>query len=45
MIMRGKRSPAMGTHVSPKQMSKYDVWNNVKVAIVLNGTVSTKVAW
>ena len=45
MIMRGKRTPAIGIHVIPKQTNRYDVWNNVNKAIVLNGTVSTNVVW
>ena len=45
MIMRGKRTPAIGIHVIPKQTSRYVVWNSVNMAIVLNGTVSTNVVW
>lgn len=44
MIINGKRTPAIGIHVIPKQTSKYTVWKIVNAAIVLNGTVSTKVA-
>lgn len=45
MIIRGNKTPAIGIHVIPKQISKYMVWNSVNRAIDLNGTVSTKVAW
>lgn len=45
MMRRGKRTPAIGTHVIPKQRSKYVVWKRVNIAMVLKGTVSTKVAW
>ena len=45
MIMRGKRTPAIGIHVIPKQTSRYVVWKSVNMAIVLNGTVSTNVVW
>lgn len=45
MIIRGNKTPAIGIHVIPKQISKYAVWNSVNKAIALNGTVSTKVAW
>jgi len=45
MINSGKRTPAIGIQVKPKQRSKYTVWNTVNMATVLKGTVSTKVAW
>lgn len=45
MIIKGNITPAIGTQVSPKQISRYVVWNSVKVTIALKGTVSTKVAW
>ena len=45
MINNGKRTPAIGIQVMPKQRSRYSVWNTVNMAIVLKGTVSTKVAW
>ena len=45
MIIIGNKTPAIGTHVIPKHISKYAVWNIVNIAIVLNGTLSTNVAW
>lgn len=45
MIINGNMTPAIGTQVSPKHISKYTVWKIVNIAIVLKGTVSTKVAW
>lgn len=46
MLMRrkngkGKRIPAIGIQVIPKQINKYTAWNIVKVAMYLKGTVST----
>lgn len=41
----GNKIPAIGIHVTPKQIRKYTSWRSVNVAMYLNGTDSTNEAW
>ena len=38
---KGKRIPAIGIQVTPKQINKYTIWNRVNEAMHLKGTIST----
>lgn len=42
---KGNSIPAIGIHVTPKQIKRYTNWKAVKAAIYLNGTSSTNEAW
>jgi hypothetical protein len=41
---KGNNIPAMGIHVTPKQIKKYTHWKTVNKTMYLKGTDSTKEA-